>query len=1035
MNDKFIIKNTIKYPTSLLIGGLTKLGLEIADSLLEQGGYVIIVDTYTEEAKARMDLFPDDALVTFLDYTSIPHLDDEIRRLDYVFYFQHESGDLYNKISTQQFLTFSNYLDATLTLATRFDARFLLTTSIKANQLIYAKEDVINNFDLTVGQKHTVYNELEIQKYSESLTIEYVEKSKLDGRILRLGEIIGDGIDFSRKTQFNQLILDAVNQKPLRLQKDGLDAEWYIHILDAAYGIIKAQFTRSTTGNIYSLTYDTPYTHLALAYKIQEADPDVKEIIFTDEKDNLPPLKLYKPATNLGAIGWTPKVSFDKAVKQSLAAAKIYLLETAKPATDNIVDKIKGFLSIADSTPSTKSEGAVGRLIAERRRQEELKKQSINYANQTIQIRKRKKVKTFREKMQDRFWGFLHSFTSTFTIFRNRGPAEIGLMIFGFILLILFYLFLLSPAIVISRNFLLLKPEVENAAKYFQNYQFTELNEFTKTARSNIEDNLKIAENFSGVSNLIGLSENYSESIRFLKSNLIMLDGLSDLSYALMPLDIYFEEYQSNLQLRNSSESFISVTNDGQDFSGVLSQFEERSPFLRKGLEKIKNGKRELGKVNKTLVPEFIVSLSNNFDSVLNRFADIESGDFVYNEFIPSILGLNSPKTYLLLLLDNTRMTPVGGEISAFSLLTVNNGSVSNIVTNSIEDINFKFDSLDAKTLQEINLTRFNLKESADINIKDYSSIADSNTYFDSIRNVFEDTFERKIDGVVNLNLTTLEIMVSSLKNQNKVLSVDGINVSDDSFLSAVSQSQTVNPNLVEKKEFLGKLFAALINEISSDYKNTVSNIVDVMGNSLEQKNITLKMYDTEYQNFLSSNNYTPELVTDQDDYIYPTILVTDPKHVFQEKYSSTTLSQVVTLNNDGSVIKSGTFSFPLLNTAQEVAICFPMNIPNSDARITNIPQQRLSYNQSDNGKCIAAQIINESEVKFEIESTLGSGGFELGIGKLSGTEFKTDLNIDIGTDFVAENTTPTVNFSGNSVIFTETLLSDSVYEITLGRK
>lgn len=1032
MNDKFIIKNTIKYPTSLLIGGLTKLGLEIADSLLEQGGYVIIVDTYTDEARTRMDLFPEDALVTFLDYTAIPHLDDEIRRLDYVFYFQHESSDLYNKISTQQFLTFSNYLDATLTLATRFDARFLLTTSIKANQMIYAKEDILNNFDLTVGEKHTVYNELEIQKYSESLTIEYVEKSKLDGRILRLGEIIGDGIDFTKRTQFNQLILDAVTQKPLKLYKDGLDSEWYIHILDAAYGIIKAQFTRSTAGNIYSLAYDTSYTHLALAYKIQESDPEVKEILFTDEKDNLPALKLYKPATNLSRIGWTPKVSFEKAVKQSLAAAKIYLLEVARPTTDNLVDKIKGFLSIAETSPSPKGEGAVGRLIAERRRQEELKKQSISYANQSIQIRKRKKVKTFREKLQDQFWGWLNSLASTFSIFRNRGPVEIGLIIFGMIALLLTYLFLISPAVVITRNYLLLKPEVENAGTYFQNYEFQKLNDFTKLAKSNIEDDLKISENFNGISNLLGLNKNYSESVKFLKSNLIMLDGLNDLSFALIPFEQYMKTYQSNLQLRNSSESYISVNNDGQDFSEILQTYNDRTPFLKKGLEKIRTGKRELDKVDRSLVPEFIVSLSSQFDEVLSKFTDLEGGDFSYNEFIPDLLGLNSPKTYVALIMDNTRPSAAGGEISAFSLITLNNGSVSEIVTNSVEDVSFKFDSLDSRVLEEINLSRFNLKTAADINIKDYSSIVDSNAFFDSVRDVFEDTFERSIDGIITFNLTSLESLITELKSKGKNISVDGLNLSEGGFLTNIASSQNINPNLVVKKEFLAEVAATIFNEFSSNYKDVFPAILSIVGEGAKSKNVTFKVFNSDYQIFLSEHNYTPELLADEGNYIYPTLLVTDPKQIFQERYSSTTLSTEINVNNDQSITKTGVFSFPSLSTGQEVSICFPLNIPNANVTITNIPLQRLSFNQSQTGKCLAAQIINETQVTFEIKDVLNSQDFEVAIGKVSGTEAKVDMNITFGNAYQIESVSPKVTFSGNSVIFTETLLSDVLYGIAL---
>jgi len=254
--EKYRLKNTIKYPTSLIIGGLSKLGLEIADSLIEQGGYVIIIDIYTEENIEKLNIFPKDTLISFLDFTAIPHLEEDIRRLDYVFYFNHESRDLNSKVSTQQFLTFSNYLDTTLSLVSKFDAKFLLTTSVKAHQLVLINQEVGINYGVGSSQKHAVYTEMEVQKYGESLTMEYVERTQLDARIIRLAEVIGDGIDFSNRTVFVDLVLSAAKGESLKLRKDGLETEFYVHILDAAYGIIKAQFSRNTLGEIYSLGYD-----------------------------------------------------------------------------------------------------------------------------------------------------------------------------------------------------------------------------------------------------------------------------------------------------------------------------------------------------------------------------------------------------------------------------------------------------------------------------------------------------------------------------------------------------------------------------------------------------------------------------------------------------------------------------------------------------------------------------------------------------------------------------------------------------------
>jgi len=316
------LKNTIKYPTSIIVGGLNRLGLEIADSLMKQGGYVIIVDNVSEENVQKLNIFPKDVLLSFVDYTAIPHLDDDIRRLDYVFYFAHETIDFKAEVSTQEFLTFSNYLDAILSLATKFESRFLLTTSLKANQILM-NESVLGN---TSANKYTpVYTDMEIQRYAEGLTIEYFEKVELNARITRLGEMVGEGMDFSNNSAFVKLLMNAVKGEPLMLENDGLENEWYINMLDAAYGIIKAQFTKGTEGKVFSLCYDNIYTHLSVAYRIQEIEEDVREIKFIEGSASTISVRTHKPAPNLASVGWMPRMPFEQLLNQLVQQRFLFL--------------------------------------------------------------------------------------------------------------------------------------------------------------------------------------------------------------------------------------------------------------------------------------------------------------------------------------------------------------------------------------------------------------------------------------------------------------------------------------------------------------------------------------------------------------------------------------------------------------------------------------------------------------------------------------------------------------------------------------
>ena len=184
------LKNTVRHPTSIIVRGEDLLGIEIAKSLLEQGGAVIIVDKGSRETEQYLSLIESYELVTIIDYSGIETITKELRRLDYVFYLDHQLINFEDRISTQEFLQASNYLDSILDLTAKFDAKFLLTTAIKAHQQVIANRNLEYNFGSNIEEKYSLYTELDIQRYAESLVKEYQEKVGVDARILRLGTLL-----------------------------------------------------------------------------------------------------------------------------------------------------------------------------------------------------------------------------------------------------------------------------------------------------------------------------------------------------------------------------------------------------------------------------------------------------------------------------------------------------------------------------------------------------------------------------------------------------------------------------------------------------------------------------------------------------------------------------------------------------------------------------------------------------------------------------------------------------------------------------
>ena len=200
------LHSTSRYPTTLLIRGADPLGIEIAKSLLEQGGYVIIIDYEGEQSRENLEELKDYKMLTLLDFSAIDSIEEDLRRLDYVFYLQHKATDFEEKIASQEFLQFSNYLDTVLDLTAKFEAKFLLTTAVKAHQMIVSRKQLDLNYFTGNEETHTIYTEFETQRYAESLVKEYQEKVGIDARVIRLGELIGKGIEANPNSNLIKII-------------------------------------------------------------------------------------------------------------------------------------------------------------------------------------------------------------------------------------------------------------------------------------------------------------------------------------------------------------------------------------------------------------------------------------------------------------------------------------------------------------------------------------------------------------------------------------------------------------------------------------------------------------------------------------------------------------------------------------------------------------------------------------------------------------------------------------------------------------
>jgi nucleoside-diphosphate-sugar epimerase len=1014
--EQLKLKNTIKYPTSIIVGGISALGFELADILIEQGGYVILIDTFTPENIEKLRIFPKDTLISFLDYSSVPHLSEDIRRLDYVFYFNHNSKNLVSQISTQEFLQASNTLDYILSLAHSYDAKFLLTTSIKAQQL-FSSADLLNLKLASSGS--TAYTEMEFQRYAENLTQEYHEKKQLNTRIVRFGEMIGEHIDFSVDSAFTELIISAAHEKPLKLYKDGLEAEWYVHTLDASYGIIKAQFSKDTNGQVFSVCYENPITHLSIAYKIQEYADYPAEIVFVDEKDNLPRLAPYKPAPNLQQIGWKPKISFDKAVHQSLLAAKVFIAGNKKIGSkgDGIINKLHQVI-IGNNKDELESENALSRLIAERNRQEELKKQRIELAHAITKKKRAHKPRTMKERLINQLWNQYRSLSGIFTFLKNRTLLEIFLLFILFFLFSITYIGFIGPVILLGKEIYNLKTNYSGLKTALEEEDFRVVFDKSNKIESNLEsinNAANFVKPFLGLMSLGEISDSTIVTVDIYKE---YVDGIRDISYFMIPLQEYLENYQDNTQKRLSSDVYISLLNDGINHEDTILEFESRIPFVESGIQKLQNVKPKIP-IKRQGLPKSIQDELTQIDfELLNYSNEVEK--LSNYQYLPDLLGINNQTTILFFFVDNSIPRSIGGEISSVGIITMQNGSISFIDVKTPQSIDVSESMIDDFLIEDINKYRFAPIQKSDFVLEDLATIGDFDSFVFHTKNLFSDIYNLDISGVVVFPLEDFDNLRDLVLNTNEDL-----------------LQKHKNDSLVVKNQSVSQEVAKVIHEFSAGMSDKFFLVSQFFSQNAQNGNIYASFDKNGILKLIKDNNLDNSKRENiaQSFEIY--VNTNDSTRASGTFYKSSVYNLRYIVSRDGITTYELGVQPQLEFSSQDWIICIPKTSIISPINLTLSTGQNFKSTDINGKSCRIINTVNNNPfmVTWGLDFPIlekNSIKYDFLLPSILGQTVQVDAELIFDEVFSNVKTTPELIKTKNSFIFTNELARDSIYLLEL---
>lgn len=808
MEEKSFSKIKKQNPVSVIVHATNSVGRNLAKILLEQGSKVVLIDSFDSKSKKLILELKKLGEVDFVDIDGIEDLMKNIARIDYLFYIQSEFLLSNDSFTSKDFLEESNNLNLCLKVGQKYQAKFTLLTSIFLNKkLVYANQST-----------PSTYSPEELQKYSETLTAEYHDKSKMNVRILRAGTILGKEDNVEHFKTLNQLFEDSVKNDAINIVGEGLDIHYLIHISDLIYGILKLTFSSITDGEVISLCNDNEYTTLSIAYKLLELNPNATEIKFVrnPEAKRFSHVQ-YIPAPNAQEYAWKQKRSLEKAVYETLEAkySKYKKKWSVQPFTESEYQKKLEEIRQRKTTPKLVNKKGKANVI-------------VTPTGEAVS----KALEPFK----------------AFTL---KGKFTKKNLLKNFVLLltlsIVFY-FLAYPLISLSAGSFSIYTSFGKISKF----DVFEVENELFSVNKNLENMQKSFNRLHWVFAAVGKQEIHEETAILLHGLKTGSEGLIGMSEGVQPLVKYMEEFEPALGFQDGAPTTT------REYTTILKELEKNSEQISDSTHKITLALRSVQNINKKVYPNFLHTRLDEIQKFALSFEqDFEPITKVIN-FLPETLGVNERKRYLILLQNPGEIRSTGGWISSYAILGIEGGQIRELVVDDVYNLDGEL-----KNKQKFFEAPQEMQDA--LEIKEFAlALSNWSPHFpESAKEaqffVKEANKAPRIDGVVAIDIFLLQDLLD-LWEGIYISGESDLITSENIYEKVFFLHTNFTPGQSQKATFLTNLADEIIQKVFSSDFNENSKIFNAFLNSLDTKNTLLHFNNVNAQQYFSQKGWTGEI-------------------------------------------------------------------------------------------------------------------------------------------------------------------------------
>ncbi len=837
-------------PTVLISGGAGFIGSHLAEYLLQNKSRVVVLDNFKTGKEIHVKHLISDKNFALYDVDINEGIPSEIQSVDYIFHLAGLEEYFYSKNYLNLESLFTNSLGTKnlLDLAKKSSAKFLLASTIDIYQGRLSQVDLGKYFGSSGGEENK-FSLLEAKRFAEAVVWEYFKKHNLDARIVRLPEVYGPRMDLSSSGFLGGYVKNVLDGSSIDIYGEGNEKEYYLYISDIISGLVRAQFSENTSGNIYSLVPENPVSSLETAYLVRSVADSKLSIQFKRGLSEMSESLSIPENFNVKSIGWKPKVQLKEGVMKTLESFNYSPNTNAFKPAKYLDQRSKKVESVPESIVSLQ-----GVKISNLPKTSESEQSLQNPFMENVVNREVPKNEVSDKKTKKKFkFALFHKASKNTPLkdFSNKVKADLGY--FNAVLGIVISALLVFVGVPSLSTYLNIKKGYSSLNKVRQNIMSLDsakLSSDTLSAYNGFKNGKSSLKRIRWIFKIVGKDENYITYDRLLSSLMFFSKAGNLGSDALRPV-----------------ESMLQTLKPGNTVVLDDTLFDRAKISIVGARDYIRMAEADLLGINNSLIPKKFKNYYDEYQGILVQSQEIADSASVVMAGLPQLLGMEGEKKYIVWFQNSNEIRPTGGFIGSYATVSIDSGKIKNIFIDDIYNPDGQIDVRNIKTVPPEPIQTFLDEEVLYLRNSNWDpDFTKSATAFDDI--YFKITGE-SVDGYLALDLKFVESLLKVtgpvfLASYNEDINSDNLDERAQYYSGFDYQEGSA-----DKKSFLTILGGKLLEKIFSLKKEDFPKIVTELGKSLEERHLQIYLNNNQINSLLTENKWDGRLVDTEGDYLY----------------------------------------------------------------------------------------------------------------------------------------------------------------------